>query len=119
MRHALLLAFIVLLGCGGRRSPTEPLHCSTTTVFAAERFYLERSEPETESSGRLERRDVSTTPNGRDHHYFLNNTAVYSGGPETEPVFKAAAGSNVIIHGKLVDVGFGPEIWTARITSCR
>ena len=114
-----IVLFVLVANCSGRRDPTEPLRCHTSTVFAAEAFYTERPEAETEFSGRLERRDVLPTPNGRDHQYFLNGTAVYSGGTSTEPIFQTAAGSSVIIRGKVVDVGYGPEIWSATITSCR
>jgi len=118
------IAFLIVLSvvagaCDGHRSPTEPLRCGTATVFASEAWYQERAEAETEVSGRLERRDVLPSPNGRDHRYFLNGTAVYSGGASTEPIFNRASGWSVIIRGKVADVGYGPEIWSATITSCR
>ncbi len=119
MARAVAVLCLFLGACSGHHNPTEPLHCTTSTVFGGDASYLERTEAERELSGRLEFRDVAPTPNGRDYHYFLNNTPVYSGGPATEPIFKAAAGSSVIIQGKLVDVGFGPEIWAAKLTSCR
>lgn len=119
MARAVWVLCLLLGACGGHRAPTEPPHCATSTVFAGDASYTERTEAEREFSGRLEFRDVAPAPNGRDHHYFLNNTPVYSGGPATEPIFKAAAGSSVIIQGKLVEAGFGPEIWAAKLTSCR
>ena len=100
-------------------SPTQPRSCSTKTVFEAQSYYIERLEPETTFSGPLEFRDMPATPNGRDHRYFLNGVAVYSGGFATEPIFKAATGQRVEIRGKVVDVGFGPEIWTAALTACQ
>src|SRR5687767_11715447 len=94
---------LFLAACGDRTSPTDPSQrCGTLTVFSAEAYYSERPEPEREFSGTLLFRDLPSTPNGRDHRYFLNGTAVYSGGFMSEPIFRAAAGSDVTIRGKLV-----------------
>jgi len=115
---ALLLLFI---GCTGS-SPTAPAplqQCRTLQVFGEEAYYIARTESEQEFRGALEFRNVPATPNGRDHRYFLTNIPVYSGGFHTEPVFANAAGGDVTIRGKLVDVGFGPEIWAATLSACK
>lgn len=121
MRGPLTPLLMLLLGaaCGAVQSPTQPAVCRTSVVFAREPYYAERTEAERDFSGTLERRDTPSTPNGRDHRYFLNGTPVYSGGNFSEPAFQAAVGSSVVIRGKLVDVGYGAEIWTASLTSCR
>ncbi|HEX2061082.1 MAG TPA: hypothetical protein VHK90_10100, partial [Thermoanaerobaculia bacterium] len=112
----LALLFVLLVNCNG--SPTSPdvsarPACRTTEVFARESFYAERAEAEAEFRGVLEFRDVPSTPNGRDHRYFLNGVPVYSGGVEIERAFKAAAGTEVTVRGKLVDFTHGREIWAA------
>lgn len=121
MRSRLVFAFIasaILGGCDGS-IPTAPPRCTTVTVFATEQWYMQRSEPEREFSGELEFRNTPSTPNGRDHRFFLANTPVYSGGTTSEAIFSDAAGAAITIRGKTVDVGFGPEIWSAALTSCR
>lgn len=115
-----LAALILLtLGCAG--SPTAPAapRCTTTSVFARESFYLERAESERDFQGTLEHRDVPSTPSGRDHRYFLGGVPVYSGGTTTEPAFRSAIGTTVVIRGKLVSFTHGQEIWTASMTVCR
>jgi hypothetical protein len=117
-----LLSFLSLIGCHG--NPTEPRSvvspaCTTTSVFAGQAFYGERSEVEQEFSGVLEFRDLPATPNGRDHRYFLNGTAVYSGGLDTQSAFQNAAGTTVVVRGKLVQFTHGPEIWASTVKSCR
>lgn len=121
MTRPVLLISVLAFGaaCGAVQSPTQPAPCRASVVFAQEAYYSERVEIERDFRGTLEWRDTPSTPNGRDHRYFLNGTPVYSGGIFTEPTFKAAVGSEVVIRGKLVDVGYGPEIWTAALTSCR
>lgn len=114
-----VIASAILCGCDGSSIPTAPPRCTTVTVFATEQWYLQRPEPEREFSGQLEFRNVPATPNGRDHRYFLANTPVYSGGTTSEAIFSDAAGAAITIRGKTVDVGFGPEIWSAALTSCR
>ncbi|HEV3484188.1 MAG TPA: hypothetical protein VG106_02195 [Vicinamibacterales bacterium] len=107
-----LMFVALLIGCAGRPA------CSTTEVFGAEAFYLERAEPEQDFRGTLVFRDVPSTPAGRDHRFFLGDLPVYSGGFTTEPAFRNAAGATVTIRGKLVNFSHGPEIWAARLTSC-
>src|SRR5688500_251817 len=75
-----VIASAILCGCDGSSIPTAPPRCTTVTVFATEQWYMQRPEPEREFSGQLEFRNAPATPNGRDHRYFLANTAVYSGG---------------------------------------
>ena len=120
-RALLSLALLLLASCHG--SPTAPQStvpaCSTASVFAGEAFYVDRGEAEQEFAGVLEYRDVPATPNGRDHRYFLNGVAVYSGGFTTEPALRKAAGTTVTVRGKLVNFTHGPEIWPATLTSCR
>ena len=116
-----LAMLLLLIGCDGS-SPTAPAplqQCRTLQVFGEEAYYTARTEPEQEFRGPLEFRNVAATPNGRDHRYFLTNTPVYSGGFYTEPIFANAAGSDVTIRGKLVDVGFGAEIWAGTLTACK
>lgn len=121
MRHAVLVLSVLVFGaaCGKVRSPTQPAACTTSQVFAQQIYYSERVETEREFRGTLEWRNTPSTPNGRDHRYFLNGTPVYSGGTVTEPIFKSAVGAEVVIRGKLVDVGYGVEIWAGQLTSCR
>ncbi|HEU4886385.1 MAG TPA: hypothetical protein VFV49_00755 [Thermoanaerobaculia bacterium] len=88
-------------------------------IFEQEAFYTARPEPEQEFRGNLEFRNVPPTPNGRDHRYFMTGTPVYSGGSTTEALFANTASNDVIIRGKLVDIGYGSEIWAATLSSCR
>jgi hypothetical protein len=116
-----LSTLLLLIGCGGS-SPTAPAplqQCRTLMVFGEEASYVARTEAEQEFRGTLEFRNLPATPNGRDHRYFLTNMPVYSGGSFTEPLFANAAGSDITIRGKLVDVGFGPEIWAATLSTCK
>jgi hypothetical protein len=119
LRAVIVVVVLGAIGCGSPTSPSSSSSCGTTAVFAQESFYRERAEPEQEFSGPLEWRNAPATPNGRDHRYFLNGVPVYSGGTTTEPKFRAAIGAQVAIRGKVVDVGFGPEIWSASLTACR
>jgi hypothetical protein len=112
---AVLWMTFVVSACG---SPTAPESCHSVTVFASEPFYLASAEPEQSFSGQLEWRNTLPTPNGRDHQFFLNGTPVYSGGA-TEPKFQAAIGAHVTIQGKVLNLGYGPEIWPATLTVCR
>jgi hypothetical protein len=57
--------------------------------------------------------------NGRGYRYFINNMPVYSGAVRTQPVLQDAVGARIEIRGKIVDLGSGPEIWTATLTACR
>ena len=116
---SLLLLSTFLSNCAGQRSLTRADRCTTATIFADEQFYSQRREDERQFTGMLEFRDLPATPGGRDHRFFLNGTPVYSGSPTSEAIFRAAAGTSVAIHGKLVDAGYGDEIWSSRITSCR
>ena len=113
---ALVAAIAVAAACS---SPTRPPACFTKTVFESQSYYVDRAESERTFSGPLEFRNTPATPNGRDHRFFLNGMAVYSGGFTTQPIFEAAIGTRVEIRGKVVDVGFGPEIWAAAVTTCR
>lgn len=112
-----LIALFLLTGCAG--SPTAPPTCRTVLIFGQESFYIARTEHEQEFRGSLEFRNVLPTPNGRDHRYFVAGIPVYSGGSTTEEVLANTVGTEVAIHGKLVDVGYGPEIWAATLSSCR
>src|SRR5688572_15570097 len=111
-----LTALLLLIGCNG--SPTAPPTCRTVLIFEQEAFYTARTEHEQEFRGSLEFRDVLPTPNGRDHRYFVAGIPVYSGGSTTAALFANTAGGDVTIRGKLVDVGYGPEIWAATLSSC-
>ena len=120
-RYRSLAAVLALLAfsastCG---TPTVRATCAAKNVFAEEPFYASRAEPEQIVAGTLEWRNTPATPNGRDHRYFIDNVPVYSGGATTEPLFKEAAGATVEIRGKVVDAGFGPDIWVATLTACR
>jgi hypothetical protein len=112
-----LTALLLLIDCAG--SPTAPPTCRTVLIFGQESFYTARTEHEQDFRGSLEFRNVLPTPNGRDHRYFVADVPVYSGGSIAEALFAETAGNDVTIHGKLVDVGYGPEIWAATLSSCR
>lgn len=117
---ASLTTLLLLIGCN--ESPTAPLAaqpCRPVQIFGQESFYVARTEPEQEFRGSLEFRNVPSTPNGRDHRYFLTNVPVYSGGSATEAQFADTVGDDVTIRGKLVDVGFGAEIWAGTLSACR
>ena len=114
---SVLPTLLLLIGCAG--SPTAPPTCRTVLIFGQEDFYTARTETEQDFRGSLEFRNVLPTPNGRDHRYFMAGTPVYSGGATTEARFADIAGTDVTIRGKLVDVGYGPEIWAATMSSCR
>ena len=109
----------IFLGACGEALPTEPRiqsQCSQLqTVFRGSAFYDEKTETEREFEGTLVKKCPEPTPNGRDHCYFLEGTPVYSGGNETAKRLEPFIGKRVKISGKLLDLGFGLEIWPGAI----
>jgi hypothetical protein len=86
-----------------------------------ESWYLERPEPQVVLNGVLRRRDVVTSPGGRDRLLFELEGAtgerlvIY--GPRAEAALDRLVGHTVEIAGKLVELtgeGFGQELWIAR-----
>ena len=59
------------------------------------------------------------SPGGRDLCYALDSVPLYAESPAARAVIDPLVGSPVSVLGKLVDVGFGPEIWPGSVTACR
>jgi hypothetical protein len=86
-----------------------------------EAWYRERPEPQGSWSGVLRRREVVTSPGGRDRLLFEleqpdgERLVIY--GPPAEGVLELYVDGSVRLDGKLVDLtgeGLGRELWIAR-----
>jgi hypothetical protein len=90
-------------------------------VYARERWYLERPEPEERWRGDLRRRDVPVGPAARTALSFALVTRdrelpIYAANVAAD--LTPFVGRRVVARGKLVDLtteGYGPELWLASI----
>jgi hypothetical protein len=98
---------------GGRGAASDGAVLRTADIFESQGFYAERSEAEQTWTGVLARRQAGSTPAGRDYEFWLQTTPIYSG--TKGDAFMPCLNQPVEIRGKLVDVGYGPEIWPATI----
>ena len=107
----LLLLPIVLLACRA-----DPCAEGRVNVFATELWYLEDVNPVAEYSGNLTANpNPDQSPGGRLIAYVLEETPVYQGGDESFLFLRQFLDRDVLIRGKLTDVGFGPELWPGTI----
>jgi hypothetical protein len=111
------VALLIALAAGCHESPTEPQGCVPLTVFASQPAYEARPEAEADFRGTVHKNYVScehVSP-GRSLCLSLDRFPMLY---PSSSSFDAYIGQEVIVRGKMVDVGFGPEIWPASIR-CR
>jgi len=129
-----LLFGSVLMACGGSISPqagdagslasdgseagaeTAALDCSPFPIYAAESFYRERREDEGNVKGVVVylERDIPG-PDERYHPYRVGAVAMYVGSVDMREKLKPFIGARVSVRGKMVDVGYGKELWPASL----
>jgi hypothetical protein len=115
VRRLALLAVSVpcLGGCGDGCESAGVCDLGSVTIFAGVPFYEERGEAEVVVRGMLEERVVGVSPDGRDLPFWLGDRPVYAEGEESR--VRPYVGQIIGVRGKVVDVGFGQEIWPAAI----
>jgi hypothetical protein len=97
-------------------TPKEACERGEVPVFTKEAWYQEFESPEQTFTGPLAFVPPYEMAGGRYRAFNVGETAIYGGPDETIDLMKAWVGKTVLIHGKLVDLGFGPEIWPGTIT---
>jgi hypothetical protein len=88
--------------------------CAQEVVLGNEDFYRERTEPEAPHSGSITYVPGGGGPGDRYLPYRLGTMPLYVP-PMTVPVVEKYVGRSVAISGKVVDVGYGAELWAATI----
>jgi hypothetical protein len=97
-------------------TPKEACERGEVPVFTKEAWYQEFESPEQTFTGPLAFVPPYEMAGGRYRAFNVGETAVYGGPDETIDLMKVWVGKTVRIQGKLVDLGFGPEIWPGTIT---
>ncbi len=95
--------------------PKEACDRGEVPVFAEKAWYKEYEGSEQSFTGPLTFIRPQAMAGGRYRAFNVGETAVYGGPPETIDLMQAWVGKTVTIQGKLVDLGFGPEIWPGTI----
>jgi hypothetical protein len=96
-------------------APKEVCDRGEVPVFADEIWYREYEGSEQRFTGPLAFIRPQAMAGGRYRAFNVGETAVYGGGDESIDLMKAWVGKSVTIQGKLVDLGFGPEVWPGTI----
>ena len=109
---ALALA-IALPECTSSTSPpTLPeCTCASALIYGAEAFYQARPEAAQMIVGLMRHTPVLPSPGGRDYQFHLDDLAVFTGTAATDDLILPLAGQTVLATGKIVEVGYGPELW--------
>ena len=112
------LLLFVLWGCAApEQRPERPEACDRgeVAVFAGIDWYDHQEADEQTVAGRFVFHPPRDMAGGRYRAYSCGDRAVYGGGPETTELMQAWDDLDVVIRGKIVDLGFGPELWPATI----